>query len=165
MNKTNIIALILAITVLLAFFTRNRIKQSVKELDYGIAPGIKFTSFDFSTSKIILPIWVYNPTNLSIIISRLNLNIFINKDFAGTVKVERSYQIKAMDKSIIPLEVELNNVQAMQVLISNQQAIKNNTWRDKIDLTVSGTAKAEAGMIYIDTVPVSISGNYKFWMG
>ena len=165
MNKTNVIALILASTLILAFFVRNRIKKAVSQLDYGIAPGLKITGFDFSKSTLTLPVWVYNPTNLSIIVSRLDLNVFINKTFAGNVKVTRSFQIKGLDRSVIPLDVELSNTQVMQIFLQNQKYINDGTWRDKIDLTVTGTARAEAGVIYIDTVPVTISGNYKFWMG
>jgi hypothetical protein len=165
MNRTNTVALILGATLILAMFVRNRIRNAVSRLDYGIAPGLKITNFTFGEATLVLPIWVYNPANLNIILSRMNLNIFINKTFAGTVRIDKSYRISAQNKSIIPLTVTLQNTQVMQILIQNQNALLDGSWREKIDITVTGTTRAEAGVIYVDTLPFSLSGNYKWWMG
>lgn len=165
MNKTNIIALFLGVSILIGFFVRNKIQKAIKELDYGVAPGIKVSDFNFDSSTLILPIWVYNPTNLKMIISNLELDCFINKLFVGKVKLDRSFAITPNGKSIVPLQIELKNTQAFQIIIDNQKYIQAGTWRDKIELSLRGSLRAESGIVYISRIPVSIDGNYKFWMG
>jgi len=164
MNRTKLIALILAALIAAAVFLRFRIQNAVKNFNFGIAPGVKLDSFSFDKTTITIPIWINNPTGLNITISKLELELFINNIYCGSIFFNRAYVIKASSRSIIPFKYTVNNVNAMQVLIANAQFIGTNNWRDKLNIIVQGRVRAESGPIYLDNIPIYIDGTYQSWM-
>jgi LEA14-like dessication related protein len=159
--------LIVLVTVFIVtfFIFRSQIKKATEELDYGIAPGMKFKGITFGDTSLEIPFWVNNPTNFNLTISGLELDVFVNNIFAGRVKVDRVYQIKKLQKSIIPLSVKLDNVNAMNVLINVSNFISQENWRDKIKISFRGFTRLESGIVYLSNVPISADGSYKYWMG
>lgn len=160
-----IISIAVIIAVLSFFVARNQIKIASEELDYGIAPGFKVTSFTFGESKMIIPFWINNPTNFNLTISNVRLDVFVNNIFAGRIKVDKVYRLNKRDKSIVPFTVEINNVSAMNVFMNVSQYLQQSNWRDKINIAVTGSARVESGFIYISNVPIKADGSYKHWMG
>ena len=160
------IAIVLTIVVVLSVVNlRNQIKRATEELDYGIAPGFKLTGFTFGNSKLLVPFWVNNPTNFNLTISGLQLDVFVNNTFAGRITLSKAYELKKLSRSVIPFEVTLDNVMAMNILINVNQYIQNDNWRDKIVISLRGSARLESGFIYLSNVPIVADGSYKYWMG
>lgn len=160
------IAMVLAVVIIVGIFIfRSQVRKATEELDYGVAPGFKISSFNFGESKMIVPFWVNNPTNLNLMISGMSLDVFVNNLFAGRVKVTKAYELKKLSRSIIPFEVTLDNVAAMEILININQYFASDNWRDKIKISIRGNARLESGFIYLSNVPISADGSYKYWMG
>lgn len=164
-NKIKILLVVIVIAIAATLVIRNRLKKAVSQLDYGIADGVKVLSMNLSTTTIAVPVWVFNPSALNVTISNMEMNLYVNKQFAGKILLNRTIIIAAKSNSIIPLEFSTNNTQLMQILINNAKYFNDNSWREKLNIAVMGTLRAEAGMIYIDTLPVSADGTYKYWMG
>lgn len=153
------------VLVLFAMYMRNQLRRAVDDLDYGIAPGLKVTNFSFGDSTLILPMWINNPTNFSILLSNMEIDVFVNKIYAGKAQLNRGYVVEKQARSIIPFEVKLDNVNAMQILLTVNQFLDSKNWRDKVNISFRGRFRAESGLLYFNNVPVSADGSYKFWMG
>lgn len=156
---------VFVVGILFAVYLRRQIKIAIEKLDYGIASGIKLSGITFGESKITIPIWINNPTNFNVMVSKMNLDLFVNKVYAGTATLQSAYLIQKNGKSIIPFTVTLNNINAMQILINVNQFLGQSNWRDKVNISLRGETRAEVGLIYIEKVPISMDGSYKYWMG
>lgn len=159
--------LIIAVTVLVlfAFYMRNQLRRAVDELDYGVAPGLKVTNFSFGESKLILPVWINNPTNFNMLFSNMEIDVFVNKIYAGKATLTKGYEVLKQERSIIPFEVQIDNVNAMQILLTVNQFLDSKNWRDKVNISFRGRFRAESGLLYFNNVPISADGSYKYWMG
>lgn len=162
--KKFIIALVIVATISILAI-RNNIKRASEELDYGIAPGFKVTSFTFGQSKMVLPFWINNPTGLNLTISNIKMEVFINNVFAGNIKVEKVYKLNSRSRSVVPLTIEIDNISAMNILMNISQYLNSDDWRTKVNISVRGTARLESGFVYLSSLPIKADGTYKYWMG
>jgi len=132
-------------------------KKWLSRLKYGIKPAelkVKHIGFDFV--EILLPVWVFNPLPISVIITKMSLNVSINNTFLGTVYSDNKYMIKSNLASEYPVLIKLPTSDLLKVLSEHGTAIDDPNWKSKVRLGVDGSVSAESGLMKVSNIKIKI---------
>ena len=118
---------------------------------YTITGGVVH-SLGIDKVKISLFFKIVNKSDLTITVSNMNFNIYVNTMFVTNIKRVEPVTIYSKSEEIIKLDFEFNPKDLLKAGISNIQPILFD--KEKLVITTKGTFTAETGIVKLN--------NFKF---
>jgi LEA14-like dessication related protein len=72
----------------------------------------------FQQPPVSLSLKLYNPNNRSVVLKRATANVFINNSPVGTIKLDTTYRIPALDTFLLPLSLYVDMQKALPAAVS-----------------------------------------------
>ena len=160
------IILILAGISALAVVGYVSVRSWMKKIKFGIKPGsISLSHIGWDSVEIILPVWVYNPTPLNIIVTGMNIKVYIQGTYLATLTSNNQYMIKSKVASEYPILILLPTSTLLKVLSEHGTAIDDPDWKSKVRLAAQGTVSIESGVVALNNLKLDLDDTLKGWMG
>lgn len=140
-------------------------KQWFKELKYGIAPGFQLLQVGVREVRVLVPVYIYNPTPFNAIISDMNLRIYFDEYYISTVQVKGNYALRPKEYSTYPLEFKVSTGQVLKYLAERGEVINDPKWTKKVRVSVDGTVTADIGIIKLYNQRVQFNDSLKSYVG
>jgi LEA14-like dessication related protein len=141
-----------------------RMRYILGKVEYGIAKGVKPEKLSFREVVVYLPIWIYNPTGSSIVLSNLDLNIFMDKVYVSSITSNQSYRLNPDQKTTYPMTISIKPADIIELLRQKGQVIDDPDWLSKIEVTVMGSVDMDLGWIALKKIPVKFSDNLRYYL-
>ena len=140
-------------------------KQWVKEIKYGVASGVKLQKISPTSIQVYLPVYFYNPTPLSFILSNLDLKVYFNGYYVSSITAPANYKIVKKKYSTYPLTLDVEPEFLLKLLQDNGSVINDPDWTSKVNVKVIGSAKIDLGLIKINDFPINFEEPLKSYVG
>lgn len=167
MKKTTKIVLVallgMAVATTVGLYFRS--KSYLKEIKYGISTGVKLLRIGLKDIQILLPIWLYNPTPINIVVSNLDLRIYMNGYYVSTITSPKSYQLTSGQKSTYPLIISIKTGDVLNLLENEGQIINDQDWLSKVIIRVEGTVTVDLGLFRLNRKKIFIEDSLKKYVG
>jgi len=167
MSKTSKIVLVsllgIAVASLIGFYVKA--KSYVKEVKYGINIGVKILKIGLKDVQILLPIWIYNPSPINIIVSNLDLRIYLDGYYVSTIKSPSSYQLTSEQKSTYPMTISIKTADVLNLLADKGEIINDPEWLSKVFIKVEGTVTLDLGIVRLNKKKIFIEDSLKKYVG
>ena len=158
--------LILAGISALAVASYLSIRSWMAKMKFGIKPAsISLSHIGWDSVEIILPVWVYNPTPFNVIVTGMNIKVYIQGSYLATLTSNNHYMIKSKIASEYPVLISLPTSTLLKVLSEHGTAIDDPNWKSKVTLAVQGTVSLESGVVALNNLKLDFDDTLKGWMG
>ena len=121
-----------------------------KDLEYQGVEHFKLQKAGLSETAVSMDIHLYNPNSFNLKLKKADVDVFINNNHVGKMKVSGRYTINRLDTFVLPvlLNVDLKNAlsNVLQLMFSSD-----------VDLKLQGTIRAGRHGAFL-TVPVNYEG-------
>ena len=135
-----------------------------KSVVYGVANGVTIKNISFSGMNILLPIWIYNPAPINIILSNLDLKIYFNDYYVSKIQSPSNYQIKKKQNSTYPLMVNIDAKSTLKLLAEQGQIINEKDWLEMVNVKVIGTVTMDLGLVTITNFKINVEDSLKTYV-
>lgn len=142
------------------------VRSWMKKLKFGIKPTeMSLSHIGWDAVEIILPIWIYNPTPLNIIVTGMNIKVYIQGTYLATLTSNNKYMIKSKIASEYPVLISLPTSDLLKVLSEHGTAIDDPNWKSKVKLAVQGSVSLESGVVVLNNLKLDFDDTLQGWMG
>jgi LEA14-like dessication related protein len=152
---------VLVATVISLYF---KVKTWGKNVTYGIADGVKLNNISVKGISVFLPIWIYNPTPMNIVISNLDLKVYFNGYYVSNIQSRSNYQLLNKRNSTYPLLINVDPASTLKLLAEQGQIINEKDWLDQINVRVEGSVKMDFGLISINNLKINLEDSLKTYV-
>ena len=121
-----------------------------KDLEYISFDHLKVEKLGFPNSTISLDVTCYNPNNFGLQLSRLESDVFINKEFLGKALMDSILTVPRKDTFLIPVKMDVKMGGAMNSLLQLMNSSPDST---TLLIKLEGKARLKKGGIFI-TYPI-----------
>ncbi len=150
MKKNRLFALLLPILMMLLA------TQSCKKpqgFEYRDLKNVKVQQLGFDKTNLSIDLVYFNPNNFGVDLKRVDCEVYIDKNYLGTYKLDTTMHIDKRSEFTLPSTMAVNTQgifkNALTVLLSNEVLV-----------TVKGTTRVGKAGIYI-TVPFNYEARHK----
>ena len=162
--KNKWIYIVIGVLILTVVSVWLRAKNLIGKIKYGLADGVKLNNISFQGAQIYLPIWFYNPTAISFVVSDLDLKIYLNDQFASRWQSPSNYVLKSKKNSTYPILINVATKDVMNILALQGSIIDEDNWLEKVQVRVVGSVKIDTGLFPI-RIPINIVDSLKYYVG
>jgi LEA14-like dessication related protein len=138
-----------ATIALIAYFSRQ--VKLLKDACYTISGGI-VQSLTLTNVKMTLFFKIVNESDLTIQVSDMIFNIYVNNMFVTNIKKPEAQTIYSKSNTIIKLEFEFNPADLLRAGITNIQTIIYD--KDKLIISIKGNFTAKTGIVRVKNYPI-----------
>lgn len=163
MKKWIIIAVALLVASVVAVYFKA--KKWMSEINYGFAEGFKYNGLVNKSIELIVPIWIYNPTPVSVVFSDLDLKVFMNGVHVSNIQSSSNYKIASKRNSTYPLTVKVDPKALINLLAEQGAVIDQQDWMKKVMIRVEGTITADVGIFKLKNYHIEMNDSLKSYMG
>jgi LEA14-like dessication related protein len=139
-------------------------KKWISEIRYGLANGVRITQFTVQNVSILLPIWFYNPSPFSLVVSDLDLRIYLNNEFVSTIKSPSNYRLNSKVNSTYPITINVKYRDIINLLAKHGAVIDDPDWLKKVNVRVVGDVKLDVGLFSMRR-KINIEDSLKSYVG
>jgi len=136
-------------------------KKWAKEVKYGVADGYQLLKIGVSEVKVLLPVYIYNPTPFNAIVSDLDLQIYFDGYFLANVRTPGNYAIKPKSYSTYPLTFSVSTGHLLKYLGERGHVINDPNWLSKVKVSIVGTVSADVGVLRLRNQEVQLNQSLK----
>lgn len=141
--------LLVATVGLIAYFRRQI--NLLKDACYTISGGI-IHSFTLNNVKMTLFFKIVNESDISIDVSNMVFNIYVNNMFVTKIEKPDSQTIYSKSDTIIKLEFQFNPKDLLRAGITNIEPIIYD--REKLVVAIKGRFSAKTGIVKLSNYPI-----------
>jgi len=166
MTKTSKIVLFSTIgaLILLAVIGYMKAKKWISQINYGIASGVKVSKITLQNVSVYVPIWFYNPTPFSFVVSDLDLKIYFNNQYVSSIISPSNYRLNSKVNSTYPLTINVKYADIIKLLAEQGTIINDPDWLSKIQVRIVGTVKIDTGILSLKQ-NINITDSLKYYVG
>lgn len=141
--------LAIAATSLLIYFKRQI--NLIKDACYTISGGV-IHSLTLSNVKMTLFLKIINESDLTIQLSNMNFNIYVNNMFVTKVSKPEIQTLYSKSDAIIQLKFEFNPTDLLRAGITNIEPIIYD--KEKLIIGIKGSISAKTGIVKLNNFPI-----------
>ncbi len=131
--------------------------NSPKDFQFNGLQDIKIEKISMGKNKLNAKIKYYNPNNFSMVLKKIDCDVFMNNQPFTKVHLDTNFVIPANAHFLVPAQLEFE----MSALVKNSMDLIFNK---PIKLNIKGNATLSKG-IFIKTVPIAFESNQKLNIG
>ena len=162
MNKKALLIVAVIVGIIVTIYLSFR--SWLKKVEYGVANGVRLKKISARNIIVYLPIYFYNPSTLNIIVSNLNLKVFMDNYFVTNITSSGNYQLRSKEYSTYPIDINIAPGDLLKILSEKGQVINDPDWLKSVNVNVQGTATFDLGFIRIPNVPINFSDSLKYYV-
>jgi LEA14-like dessication related protein len=141
-----------------------RLRSKLKKVQFGLKPEkIKVTQWNLQSVRILLPIWIYNPSNADVILKNLDLGVYIDKLFLASIESGEKYMLKGGIASEYPVEITVPYTNLLNVLKERGVMLDDPAWTTKVNIAIAGKVGMETGLLSLNNIRVDVEDNVQNW--
>ena len=122
-----------------------------KDLEYISFEHLKVVKLGFPNSTVSLNVICYNPNKFGLQLTRLETDVFVNKEYLGKATLDSSLTVPRRDTFFIPVKMEVKMGATMTSLL---QLINSSADSTTLLIKLEGKAKLKKGGLFLN-YPIS----------
>jgi hypothetical protein len=162
MKKRTLIILAVIVGIIVTIYLSFR--SWIQKVQYGVDKGVKLKKISVRNIIVYLPIYFYNPSSLNIVVSNLDLKVFMDNYFVTNITSRGNYELRSKQYSTYPIDINIAPGDLLKILSEKGQVIDDPDWLKDVNVNVQGTATFDLGFIRIPNVPINFSDSLKYYV-
>lgn len=123
----------------------------LKNACYAISGGV-IHNLSLDSVKMTLFLKIVNESDLTVQLSNMNFNIYVNKMFVTNIKKDDIQTLYSLSDTIVKLDFEFNPKDLLRAGITNIEPIIYD--KEKLIVTIKGSVSVKAGVLKISHFPI-----------
>ena len=156
---------IIGAVVLFIVVSAIKVSQWSKKIQYGVANGVKLIGLSGKNVKVLIPLWIFNPTPFSMVISKLDLDIYFNGYYVSKIQSKSNYKIQSKANSTYPLEINVRPMDIIKLLADQGTIIDQGNWLERVEVKVKGKATIDLGLFTLRNFNIELKDSLKYYVG